>query len=169
MNRSQIILAGGAIALVIGSTAALSETKAASILGSPTQANAIQATAMPLTPSVIATPQPSGNSLPAPPIPAPLSPFAPNYSSYQAHRISTCEGQPSNANFRAYPSLNASAILGVVKHGQMIYLTGRITYSDGVNWHEAITPSLFSVLDSRAQNYTEPDQVGWVAGCFIKG
>jgi hypothetical protein len=95
---------------------------------------------------------------------------SPNYAqNYQAHRITTCEGQESNTNFRAYPSLSPNALLGAVRHNDIVYLTGRQTYENGVAWHEAIAPSLFPVPDPGAINNTQPNQVGWIASCFVNG
>ena len=168
MNHSQIILAGGAIALVIGATAALSKTKLQSAANPSIQANsmlsnpAITASPIPQTPAAVA---PS----PVPTSATPVQPVASDYSSYQAHRITSCGGQEANANFRAYPSLNASVVLGAVRHGDLIYLTGRITSGDGVDWFEAIAPALFPVPDPGAQNRTEPNQTGWIASCFVSG
>lgn len=166
MNRSQIILAGGAIALVIGSTAALSKTKSEPMTNSAIQANSMLPTqsAVANTPS----PPPAAPSLSAP-APAPTQSSAPDYSGYQAHRITTCSGQESNANFRQFPSLSSSAILGAVRHGDLVYLTGRTTSQNGVAWYEAIAPSLFPVPDPGAVNNPQPNQLGWIASCFVSG
>ena len=114
MNRSQIILAGGAIALVIGSTAALSKSKSepATNVGIQTSLSLSTqpAIANPALPLLTATPVPA-----SPSVAVPVQPSAPNYAqNYQAHRITTCSGQHSNANFRQFPSLSPSTVLGAV-------------------------------------------------------
>jgi len=93
---------------------------------------------------------------------------SPSYTqNYQAHRITTCGAQESKANFRAYSSLSPTAILGAVRHGDSLYLTVRQTYENGIAWYEAVAPSLFAVPDPRAINNTQPNQVGWIASCFV--
>lgn len=169
MNRSQIILAGGAIALVVGSTAALSKSKS-----EPATNAGIQVSSNLSTQSAIANPVPSSpTATPAPASPSVASSVqlaASDYAqNYQAHRITTCNGQPSNANFRQFPSLSPSTVLGAVASGETIYLTGRTTYSNGVTWHEAIAPTLFPVPDAGAINNAQPNQVGWIASCFVAG
>lgn len=169
MNRSQIILAGGAISLVIGSTAALSKSKSEPATNAEIQTSSRLSTqsaiANPAPPLLTATPAPASSS-----VAAPVQPVALNYAqNYQVDRITTCSGQPNNANFRQSPSLSPSTVLGAVASGGTIYLTGRTAYGDGVNWHEAISPSLFPVPDAGAINNTQPNQVGWIASCFVSG
>jgi hypothetical protein len=71
-------------------------------------------------------------------------------------RIHTCNGEVSRANFREFPTLNPSAILGEIKWGDSVRLKGRVIQAEGMMWHEAI-----------AQNQLEPGQTGWIAGCFV--
>jgi len=157
MNRIFLLGTAGAIALVVGAKMALNKQ--------PDSALAVQSNSMLSVPSQS---QPQTNPSPSPVIP-PLAQSAPSYAqSYQSLQISTCGGRKSNANFRAYPSLSPSAILGGVESGQIVYLTGRSTYGDGVYWYEAIAPSLFPVSEPGAQNRTEPNQVGWIASCFVE-
>ncbi len=66
--------------------------------------------------------------------------------------ISTCNGEPGDANFRASPSMANSAIAGVIESGDRVYLTGRTVESDGEMWHEA----------------THEGLPGWIAGCFVR-
>jgi hypothetical protein len=159
MNRSQIITAGGAIALMIGATAALSNSNQNS--GS-SSALAIQSSSMLPTP---AAPSPERQISPSP-VPPPAATPTPHYYSRQ---ITTCAGADSNANFRAYPSLDSRSVLGVVAYGQIVSLTGRTIQGDGVLWYEAIAPALSPSPDPGAQNRLEPNQVGWIASCFVNG
>lgn len=159
MNRAQIITAGGAIALMIGSTAALSNSSQKS--GS-SSALAIQSSSMLPTP---AAPSPEHQISPSP-VPPPAATPTPNYYSQQ---IITCAGADSNANFRAYPSLDPRSVLGVIAYGKSVQLTGRTIQGDGVLWYEAIAPVLAPSPDAQAQNNLEAGQVGWIASCFISG
>ena len=90
--------------------------------------------------------------------------------SYQTYQIPVdCNGAPSSgANFRQYPTLDSSAILGGVDAGQTIWLTGRRIKSDGVIWYEVINPTpLAPTIDSTVQNKLDAYQVGWIADCFL--
>ena len=157
MNRAQIITAGGAIALMIGATAALSNSNQKS--GS-SFALAVQSSSMLTVPSPVA-PSPVQPPAPSPPDPVLLSP------TYYSQQIRTCAGNESNANFRAFPSLDPHSVLGVVAYGKSVQLTGKVIQGDGVTWYEAIAPTLFPSPDPGAQNRLEPSQVGWIASCFV--
>lgn len=108
---------------------------------------------------------------------APLSlPHSPNPVSSQTPqsetqsnllRIHTCNGEVSRANFREFPTLNPSAILGEIKWGDSVRLKGRVIQSEGVMWHEAIAPALVASREPAAQNQLESGQTGWIAGCFV--
>jgi len=161
MNRSQIVLAGGAIALTVGATAALSSSNqnpgSSSVL-------AIQSSSMLPMPSPDApSPSHQSTSSPASPIPPPPAPTP----TYYSQRISTCAGAGSNANFRQYPSLDPRVVLGVVAFGDSVELTGRVIQGDGVTWYEAIAPALYPSPDAQAQNRLEAEQTGWIASCFV--
>lgn len=82
-------------------------------------------------------------------------------------RIHTCNGEVSRANFREFPTLNPSAILGEIKWGDSVRLKGRVIQSEGVMWHEAIAPALVASREPAAQNQLESGQTGWIAGCFV--
>jgi hypothetical protein len=164
MNRAQIVLAGGAIALMIGATAALSSSNQNP--GS-SSALAIQSSTMlsvpsPVAPSPVQTPpvQPSVPSLSTPTVSPPT---------YYSQQIKTCAGNESNANFRAYPSLDPRSVLGVVTYGESVQLTGRTIQGDGVLWYEAIAPALYPSPDAEAQNRLNAGQTGWIASCFVGG
>lgn len=159
MNRAQIITAGGAIALMIGATAALSNSNQNSGSNS---ALAVQSNSMLSLPSPVAPPpvQPPAPSPPAPAVPSPT---------YYSQQIRTCAGNESNANFRAFPSLDPRSVLGVVAYGESVQLTGKVIQGDGVTWYEAISPALSPSPDPGAQNRLEPNQVGWIASCFVGG
>ncbi len=117
MNRAQIITAGGAIALMIGATAALSNSNQNS--GS-SSALAVQSISMLPAPSPIA---PSPVQQPASsPVPSPLTQFSPAPApspTYYSQQIRTCAGNESNANFRAYPSLDSRSVLGSLTMGKL--------------------------------------------------
>jgi len=164
MNRAQIVLAGGAIVLMIGTTAALSSSNQNS--GS-SSALAVQSSSMLSVPSPVP---------PSPVVPSPVQPSAPSLSTptaspptYYSQQIRTCAGSESNANFRGYPSLDPRSVLGVVAYGESVSLTGRTIQGDGVLWYEAIAPALSPSPDLDAQNRLEPNQVGWIASCFVNG
>lgn len=193
MNQSQTILVGGLGALVLSSAMALSQSRSTSWMTLPVQSGALvplplltesQASpspaAQPIAPAVQASPLPS--SAPIAPTRLPEltdSPSSPQPTvtqgsvaidpNYQAHRITTCSGNPASANFREVPSLAPAAVLGAVKQGEIVYLTGRRIQSEGVIWYEAIAPSLFPVPEPSAQNHSEPNQAGWIASCFMGG
>lgn len=163
MNRAQIVLAGGAIALMVGSTAALSSSNQNS--GS-SSALAVQSSSMLPMPSP-AAPSP-GHQFTASPVPPPVPVSTPT-PNYYSQRISTCAGAGSNANFRAYPSLDPRSVLGVIAYGETVSLTGRTIQGDGVLWYEAIAPELYPSPDADAQNRLEAGQSGWIASCFVGG
>jgi hypothetical protein len=164
MNRAQIVLACGAIALMVGSTAALSNSSQNS--GS-SSALAIQSNSLLSVPSPIASsPERQISPSPASPVPPPAAAPTPNYYSQQ---ITTCAGADSNANFRAYPSLDPRAVLGVVAFGDSVQLTGRVIQGDRVEWFEAIAPALYPSPDTQAQNKLDAGQTGWIASCFVGG
>lgn len=162
MNCAPIITAGGAIALMIGATTALSNSNQNS---SSSSALAVQSSSMLSVPSPIApspvVPSPVQSSAPSP------STSAPHPPTYYSQQIRTCAGNESNANFRASPSLDPRSVLGVVAYGETVRLTGRTIQGDGVLWYEAIAPALSPSPDLGAQNRLEPNQVGWIASCFV--
>ncbi|WP_448596628.1 hypothetical protein [Thermoleptolyngbya sp.] len=161
MNRAQIVTAGGAIALMIGATAALSNSNqdpgSSSALAVKSSSMFSVPAPSPVAPSPV---QPSALSLSSPTRPSPV---------YYSQRITTCSGQQGSANFRAYPSLDPRAVLGVVAYGDSVQLTGKVIRADGVAWFEAIAPALSPSPDLGAQNRLEPNQVGWIAQCFVEG
>ena len=161
MNRAQIVLAGGAIALMIGSTAALSSSsqKTGSTPPLAVQSNSMLSIPPPVAPSP-SMQQLSPSPAPVPPVPSPT---------YYSQQITTCAGAGSNANFRAYPSLDPRAVLGVVAFGDSVQLTSRVIQGDGVTWYEAIAPALYPSPDAHAQNKLEAGQTGWIASCFVGG
>ena len=87
---------------------------------------------------------------------------------YPTLKISNCHGSPAHANFRQFPSFAPGSILGVVAIGEAIHLTGRTARVEGEWWHEAINLApLHPTPDIGAQNRDLPNQVGWVARCFV--
>jgi len=82
-------------------------------------------------------------------------------------QIHSCDGERSRANFREFPSLDPSTILGEVKWGDSVRLKERVIRVDGVTWYEAIAPALAPSREPAAQNILEPGQTGWIAGCFV--
>ena len=78
--------------------------------------------------------------------------------------IFACNGRPGSAYFRSDPTLAEWAIWGVVEQGEQVYLTGGTYEDDGGVWYEAIAPS--ALTDAGKQ--ISPNQVGWIAGCFVQ-
>ena len=78
-----------------------------------------------------------------------------------------CNGEANNAHFRESPTLVATSILGAIKRGDWVYLTGKQMQADGVRWHEAIAPTLYPTVNKGAQNHLAPNQTGWIASCFV--
>ncbi|MFQ3629504.1 MAG: hypothetical protein SNJ81_18260 [Cyanobacteriota bacterium] len=60
-------------------------------------------------------------------------------------------------------------MLGVVAYGDVVQLTGKVIRADGVEWFEAIAPRLYSSAVPGLQERLEPNQVGWIASCFVSG
>lgn len=160
MNRILLLGTVGPIALVVGGKMALNQqspSNSALAYGEnsspPVQANAI------LQPGMTRATSP--NPTPNPP--------APEKPAYYSQRITTCAGSESNANFRQYPTLDSTSVLGVVAYGDSVRLTGRTIQSDGVVWYEAIAPALYPSPDAGAQNRLDAGQIGWIASCFVGG
>jgi hypothetical protein len=160
MNRILLLGTAGTIALVVGGKMALNQhspSNSALAYGEnsspPVQANTI------LQPGTTRAPSSS---------PAPISPI-PEQPVYYSQRITTCAGSESNANFRQYPTLDPTSVLGVVAYGDSVQLTGRTMQSDGVVWYEAIAPDLYPSPDAGAQNRLNAGQIGWIASCFVGG
>jgi len=124
------------------------------------QSSSMLSVPSPVAPSPVQIPpvQPSAVSLSTPTASSPT---------YYSQQIKTCAGAGSNANFRAYPSLDPRSVLGVVAYGERVQLTGRTIRGDGVLWYEAIAPALYPSPDVEAQNRLETGQMGWIASCFV--
>jgi hypothetical protein len=160
MNRILLLGTAGAIALVVGGKMALNQqspSNSALAYGEnsspPVQANAI------LQPGTTR----ATSSTPASVPPVPEQP------TYYSQQITTCAGSKSNANFRQYPTLDPTSVLGVVAYGDSVQLTGRTIQSDGIVWYEAISPDLYPSPDAGAQNRLDAGQIGWIASCFVGG
>ncbi len=158
MNRILLLGTAGAISLVVGGKMALNQQSPSNSALAyeansppPVQANAI------MQPVAIRATSPN---------PAPIPPV-PEQPTYYSQQITTCAGSESNANFRQYPTLDPTSVLGVVAYGDSVQLTGRTIQSDGIVWYEAIAPDLYPSPDAGAQNRLDPHQVGWIASCFI--
>jgi hypothetical protein len=158
MNRILLLGMAGAIALVVGGKMALNQQ-------SPSNSALAygENSSPPVQPNAIVQPGTtranSSNPVPVPPVP--------KQPAYYSQQITTCAGSESNANFRQYPTLDPTSVLGVVAYGDSVQLTGRTIQSDGVVWYEAIAPDLYPSPDAGAQNRLDPHQVGWIASCFI--
>jgi hypothetical protein len=64
--------------------------------------------------------------------------------------------------------MDARAILGVVRVGESVWMTGQSVSSDGVIWYEVINPQpLAPAARSLSQQELEAAQVGWIAACFF--
>jgi len=153
MNRIFILGTAGALALVIGGKIAVNKQPASE------SASAVQSSSVLSIPSPVAvSPEQQLNPSPTP-VASP---------SYYSRRISTCAGAGRNANFRAYPSLDPRSVLGVIRYGESVQLTGKVIQGDGVTWYEAIAPALYPSPDSKAQNRLSAGQSGWIASCFVE-
>jgi len=150
VNRMFLLGTAGAIALVVGAKMALDKP--------PDSALAVQSSSMLPVLSPVA-PGPAQQFSPSP-VPSP---------SYPSYRISTCAGAGRNANFRAYPSFDPRAVLGVVAYGDSVQLIGKVIQSDGVEWFEVISPELYPSPEPKAQNKLAAGQIGWIASCFVRG
>lgn len=84
------------------------------------------------------------------------------------HTIQYCNGVFGNAHFREKPTFASKAILGAIKAGDGVQLTGKQVYADGGSWHEAIAPMLYPTTNQEAQNILDPNQTGWIASCFVQ-
>ena len=83
---------------------------------------------------------------------------------------SSCNGfHADGANFRARPSLDVSAIKGVVLVGNLVFLTGETTHGDGIIWHRVFNESrLTSSMEHGALDILVAGQEGWIANCFVE-
>jgi hypothetical protein len=142
MNHNHLVLAGGAIALLVGFAAALTGSTNKS-----SSAMTVQSSAM--LPSVSPPSQPA--SAPAlitpfpPPPPALSQPTAPSIA------IAACNGIPASANFRSVPSAAPTVVLKTLPPGSVVSLTGNVADGDGVRWYQVHSGS----------------EMGWIAACFI--
>ena len=91
-------------------------------------------------------------------------------TSYRVHRLTGCTSTPAGgANFRRYPSMDARTILGVVRVGESVWMTGQSVSSDGVIWYEVINPQPLAPAErSLSQQGLEAAQIGWIAACFFR-
>ena len=82
----------------------------------------------------------------------------------------SCNGfHAEGANFRISPSLDASAIKGVVLVGERVFLTGETAYGHGIIWHRALNEALLKPsIEPGALNILVADQEGWIASCFAE-
>lgn len=89
---------------------------------------------------------------------------------YWIHIPSSCNGfLAGGANFRVSPSLDVSAIKGVVLVGDRVFLTGQIADGDGIIWYRAVNEApLESSIEHGALNILAADQEGWIANCFVE-
>lgn len=81
--------------------------------------------------------------------------------------IERCGTKPGDANFRRHPTFSPAAILGVIKAGSTIHLTGEKKIAEGEVWYMAIAPELHPSNAVSAQNQLQPNQTGWISSCFI--
>ena len=142
MNRNHLVLAGGAIALLVGFTAALTGSTNTS-----SSAMTVQSSAM--LPSVSPPSQPA--SAPAPITPVPPPPPALSQPAAPSIAISACNGIPASANFRIIPSAAPNVVLKILPPGSVVALTGNIVNNGGLRWYQV----QFS------------GQLGWIAACFV--
>ncbi|MBE9182450.1 hypothetical protein IQ268_28275 [Oculatella sp. LEGE 06141] len=169
MNRSLGFVSGCAIALIIGGIAA-SRSLSSSPPTSPSSSSAPVTSSSFFQNPILRSDDEDAPGLASsanPPLAQQVQQVEEPYlNEQQGHRLTSCQGH-SFANFREFPSLSPTAILGAVEAGQTVQLTGRQIESDGVLWYEAIAPQLRQVIESSAQNKLDPNQVGWIASCFV--
>lgn len=192
MKLSRIILYSGVA--IIGVTSVLSWQRSSATAAAQRRA-AVMATAQrgaavplavpnaiaaaPISPQVVApaptTPVPTPVPSPAPQTESPY--FKPDPSPTPGHpgsvlTISSCNGQPGNANLRSEPSLAHEAILGVVPQGQAVKLAGRAAIKEGEFWYEAIALAPLAASSNPLAANTGVGQrgkTGWIFGCFVNG
>jgi len=143
MNRIALLGLAGLIAIATGAKMALDKKAVASIAPAPI--------ASPADPTPPTEAQKTKVAQTSPP------------QNFQSHKISSCNGISGDANFREFPSLDPAAILGVVAEGDTIYLTGRRVSADGETWYRATVPNAIAEPSKQIQ----PNQQGWIAGCFV--
>lgn len=184
MKRSQLILISGLASLAMSLMVVQMQSKLSSTVLLPVQSTAV----LPSSVSVANQPALLEMITPSPAVQVSPSPITSNHlieafpepslsasptneqtslaidPSYQAHRITTCNGMPASANFRGVPSFASSALIGAVRHGEIVYLTGKIALGDGVKWYEVVATTL-----SPMQDQVAPNQIGWIASCFVGG
>jgi uncharacterized protein YgiM (DUF1202 family) len=142
MNRNHLVLAGGAIALLVGFAAALTGSTNTS-----SSAMTVQSSAM--LPSVSPPSQPASapaliTPVPSPP-PALSQPVAPTIA------IAACNGISASANFRSAPTIDSSVVLQSLPPGSVVALTGNVANNGGLRWYQVQSGGQF----------------GWIAACFV--
>ncbi|MBD2465600.1 hypothetical protein H6G89_31905 [Oscillatoria sp. FACHB-1407] len=165
MKKSPIpvpILLSGVAAISVGGL--MGYSRATSSLGSVRTTSA--ATLNSIQPHPEVSSPTTSEVVPSPP--TPLAQPPPEQPTYYTRQVKTCAGRESNANFRAYPSLDPRSIVGVVAYGDSVNFTGLTIQSDGVVWYEVIAPVLYPSLDALVPPRTEPEQKGWIASCFVE-
>lgn len=169
MKQSPIpvpILLSGIAAIAIGGL--MGYTRTTSSFGSVRTTSAATLNSIQPRPTEVSPPA-NSEFVPHSSPPAVLAHPPPDQPTYYTRQIRTCAGRESNANFRAYPSLDPRSILGVVAYGDSVNLSGLTIQSDGVVWYEAIAPILYPSLNALVKPRTEPNQKGWIASCFVDG
>ncbi|WP_088889816.1 hypothetical protein [Leptolyngbya ohadii] len=194
MRLSRILLYSGVA--IVGATSVLSWQRSSAIAAAQKRAAVMATTqrgavmplvvpnaiaAAPTSPQVIApapttpvpTPAPSPAPQPEPPYfkPSPSPSPTPGHPS-SVITIRSCNGQSGNANLRSEPRLAHEAILGVVRQGQAVRLTGRAAINEGEFWYEAIAIApLAASSNTLAGNagVGQRNKAGWIFGCFVHG
>lgn len=85
-------------------------------------------------------------------------------------QIDHCNGYIGMANFRAYPSFAPTVVKGAVMRGEWVNLTGASAWGDGILWYEAVnrSPLMMSEDGFAMYHQPQPNQVGWIAACFVE-
>lgn len=167
--RNCIVLFLCATVLSIGTAATLSRIKPKPIAHADAVQQALpepSAAASPVIPAPPAVPTLTPAVVPSP-VAAVQSLAIPE--NYQAIQIDACNDQVGNANFRQFPDLAPTSILGFVPRGGTVFLTGSTAVTGGIAWVEAINPEPLQPHPAAgAQNQLASNQLGWIASCFIE-
>ncbi|MGB3495216.1 MAG: hypothetical protein WBA57_20975 [Elainellaceae cyanobacterium] len=83
------------------------------------------------------------------------------------HEAMTCNDLPNSAYLRTNPGTNPATILGVVRPGEWVQLTGHAASSEGKLWYEIVSPQLARSVYPGAINRLEPGQQGWIDSCSL--
>ncbi len=153
MSTSRLLVGGTVLSLAICGLAVVNHSPATPPLARSPRLPSTTAL-LPLVVSPTSVPLPSVSATP----------------SAQSFRISTCHGSPAPANFRQIPNFSPGSILGVVTIGQSVQIAPHPVQAEGLVWYQVVNLApLAPSTEATAQNQIQAGQVGWIAGCFVRG